>query len=503
MNWFEQCDNTLYVEGDSEGAVCSACSKPFNRQLVKWNGTTYGHACTEAVILKEHKYAMCSRFVHIGDCIGEVLSAPEKKTDYQAFHKEKEEVVVKQDQYVLKPHQAKAVGEMKNGSVLAGGVGVGKTFTALAYYSLTVCGGVLDRSEPMRNPRDLIIITTAKKRDDLDWQSEALHLGLFVDPQDSYSGRELIVDSWNNMHKYADREDAFFIFDEQRLVGSGAWVKAFLKIARNNEWILLTATPADTWLDYVPLFLAHGFYRNRTEFLDEHAVWTLIQGRYRKIRGFIGRRKLEKLRDSILVEMPYERHTVRHLLAAEVDYDKETFEKVWKLRWNVYEEQPLLDSGEMHRIGRKVVNSDPSRVKKIVELADENPRMIIFYNFDYELELLRTLHVELDIPVAEWNGHRHEPVPRGDRWIYLVQYQAGAEGWNCTTTDTIVFYSIPYSHKLFEQSQGRIDRLDTPYINLYYHILMSQAKIDALIWKALILKKNFHEGRIVKFKDAA
>lgn len=405
--------------------------------------------------------------------------------------------------YKLKPHQAEVIPKIKNGSVLNGDVGTGKTFTALAYFVLTVCMGLLDRSKPMGNPKKLIVITTAKKRDEMDWESEAMHLGLFTDPELSYSGKELVVDSWNNMHKYVDEVDAFFIFDEQRLVGSGAWVKAFLKIVKQNRWILLSATPADNWIDYLPLFLAHGFFKNKTEFMDNHVVWKMVNGRYPKIKGYYGVSKLRQLRDSILVEMPYDRHTVRHLVAIEVDHDVGTFKKVWQDRWNVFEDAPLIDSGEMHRVGRRLVNSDLDRLRKIEELGVKNPRMIIFYNFDYELEMLRTLHTSMDIKVAEWNGHRHEPVPDDDRWLYLVQYQAGAEGWNCTTTDCIVFYSLTYSHKIFEQSQGRIDRLDTPFVDLWYYILMSQAKIDKLIWKSLVSKKNFHEGRKVRFNRKA
>jgi len=400
----------------------------------------------------------------------------------------------------LRPHQEVALQELRNGSVLAGGVGTGKTLTALAYYAQIVCGGVLDRSEPCRHPKDLIVITTAKKRDSLDWESDALSLGIFTDPELSYTGKEFIIDSWNNMKKYLDREDCFFIFDEQRLVGTGTWVKTFLKIVKRNQWILLSATPADTWMDYVPLFIAHGFYRNRTDFVEQHVVWS-FNGRYRKIRGFFGVRHLERERDSILVEMPYERHTVRHLVSRSVGYDRSVFDMVWKRRWNVYDGVPLIDVAEMHRIGRKVVNSDPSRLDAIVELGEKHPRMIIFYNFDYELELLRTLMPKMDICVAEWNGHRHEEIPETERWLYLVQYQAGAEAWNCTATDTIVYYSLTYSHKLFEQSQGRIDRLDTPFDDLYYYILMSDSRIDKLIWKALVAKKNFHEGRNVRFSE--
>lgn len=401
----------------------------------------------------------------------------------------------------LRPHQEIALKELRNGSVLAGGVGSGKTLTSLAYYAQIVCGGVLDRSEPMKHPKDLIVITTAKKRDSLDWESDALKLGIFVDPGISYSGKEFIIDSWNNMKKYVDRKDCFFIFDEQRLVGTGAWVKTFLKIVKNNEWILLSATPADVWMDYVPLFIAHGFYRNRTDFIDSHVIYA-FNGRYRKIRGYYGVRRLERQRDSILVEMPYERHTTRHVVERIVAHDAEAFTTVWTRKWNIYEGRPIIDVAEKYRVARRLVNSDPSRLEEIVELGKEHPRMVIFYNFDYELDLLRTLMPKMDIPLAEWNGHRHEDIPETQRWLYLVQYQAGSEAWETVETDTVVFYSLTYSHRIFEQAQGRTDRLNTEFDDLYYYVLKSNSRIDNLIWKAQLQKKNFHEGRNIRFTSA-
>lgn len=399
----------------------------------------------------------------------------------------------------LREHQKEAFQKLHNGAVLNGGVGSGKTITALAYYVQIVCGGHLDRSGPMLMPRKLVVITTARKRDTLDWYKEGLHFGLFKEQELSYGNQEFIVDSFNNIKKYTDVEGAFFIFDEQRLIGSGTWVKAFQKIAKKNQWILLSATPADTWLDYAPVFVANGFFRSRTEFLDSHAVFQLVQGKYRKIRGYYGVRHLEKLRDSILVEMPFERHTRRHLIEVPVSYDVDRFNTVWRRRWNVYEDRPLIDVAEMHRVGRRVVNEDSSRMDAIYQLAEKHPRLIIFYTHDYELDILRTLMPKLDIPLAEYNGHRHEEIPETDRWIYLVQYQSGSEAWNCTETDAIVYYSLTYVHRYFEQSQGRIDRMNTPYTDLYYYILKSSAKIDQLIWRALVSKKNFHEGRNTRF----
>lgn len=335
----------------------------------------------------------------------------------------------------------------------------------------------------------MYVITTAKKRDSLDWEQEFSNVGVTRGESDSRRG-SLTVDSWNNIGKYKDVTGAFFVFDEQRLVGSGQWSKSFLQIAKNNHWILLSATPGDTWMDYIPVFVANGFYRNRTEFKREHVVYNTFS-KFPKVDRYVNVGRLLRLRSSILVEMPYVRHTVRETTDVWCDYDKVALHKVLTDRWHVYEDRPLRDVAELFLVMRKVVNSDRSRIEAIETLLDCQPKLIVFYNFDYELEILRGLADRY--PVAEWNGHKHEAVPQGDSWVYLVQYTAGAEGWNCTTTDSMVFYSQTYSYRQFHQAQGRIDRLNTPYWYLKYWILISKSPIDLAIRKALNSKKNFNE----------
>jgi hypothetical protein len=363
------------------------------------------------------------------------------------------------------PHQKKAMLEMRNGCILKGGTGSGKTMTSLAYY------------KDSESPERLIVITTAMKRDSGDWQSEARELGLFPE-----------VDSWNNLIAYENVENAFFIFDEQRIVGSGVWVQTFLKIAKKNQWVLLSATPGDSWMDYIPVFIANGFYKNRTEFCREHVVFSRFT-KYPKVERFLGTARLAEHLRSILVLMPYERHTTRTTIDVFCEYDKEMFDTVWKRRWNYLEERPVRSVAELFSLMRRVVNSDPSRIQRIRDLLIENPRLIVFYNFDYELEILRTL----DVKMAEWNGHNHDPLPTGDEWVYLVQYAAGAEGWNCVTSGTMSFYSPNYSYRAFEQAKGRIDRLNTSITQLKYYVLRSSSPIDVAIFKALEGKKNFNE----------
>lgn len=395
----------------------------------------------------------------------------------------------------LYSHQIDAIDKLENGSILCGGVGSGKTRTALAYYHVKVCHGRVKTNgigefAKMRNPKDLYIITTAKKRDSLDWQSEASFFLLSTKVK-TMNNVTMVVDSWNNIKKYADVKDSFFIFDEQRLVGSGAWVKSFLKIAKHNQWILLSATPGDTWLDYIPVFVANGFYKNRTELLCRHAVYSRYT-KYPQIEKFMEEGVLLKLKAQITVPMYYERHTRPHKNTVVCRYDHALYQTVLKDRWNPYDNKPIKSISELCYLLRKVVNNDISRCLEIVDIYLAKKRLIIFYNFDYELEALRRMCEACSYKYSEWNGHKHEPLPDGDNWVYLVQYTSGAEGWNCIATDTIVFYSQNYSYKIMVQAAGRIDRMNSPYKDLYYYHFMSSSSIDMAILHAIERKKNFN-----------
>ena len=399
----------------------------------------------------------------------------------------------------LYPYQMEAVKQMKNGCILNGGVGSGKSRTSLFYY-FKEQGGWIDKNgyKPMKNPKDLYIITTARKRDTLEWEGELTHFLISSDSKLSKYKNKVVIDSWNNIKKYKDVCGAFFIFDEQRVVGSGTWVKAFLNIARKNKWILLSATPGDTWSDYIPVFVANGFYKNKTEFSREHIVYSRFT-KYPKVDRYINTGRLIRHRNDILVDMEFERPTISHHEDIFVRYDVMKYKEVSKNRWNPYTEEPIANAAELCYIWRRIVNSDESRQVALLELAEEHPRIIVFYNYDYELDILKGLYYGKKVKVAEWNGHKHESVPDCKRWIYLVQYTAGAEGWNCIKTDTIVFYSQNYSYKIMQQSAGRIDRLNTPFQHLYYFHLKSRSGIDLAISRALSQKKKFNESAYVKW----
>lgn len=400
-------------------------------------------------------------------------------------------------------YQLKAIENLKTGSILVGGVGSGKSRTALAYYFTKECGGELNINgsgeiKEMKSPKDLYIITTARKRDTMEWEEEMLSFLLSTKRENSISKILVTIDSWNNIKKYVDINNAFFIFDEQRVIGNGTWTKSFLKICKRNNWILLSATPGDKWEDYIPVFIANGFYKNRTEFISEHIIYSRFS-KYPKVDRYINLKRLIRLRDNILVYMDFERETISHHETIHTQYNLSKYKEVMRFRWDIYKNQPIQQASGLCYVLRRIVNEDPSRQIALLEIFEKHPKMIVFYNFDYELEILKNLYYGDEVEVAEWNGHKHQPTPSTDSWVYLVQYTAGAEGWNCITTDTIVFYSQNYSYKIMEQASGRIDRLNTPFRDLYYYHLKSRASIDLAISKALKEKKKFNERGFVKW----
>lgn len=426
----------------------------------------------------------------IQDCLSGNISA------HKGLHFERVQSYIKPRKSFLYPHQKTAVEKAFDGSIINGGVGSGKSRTGL-YYFFKEYGGRKEYDDeyvPMINPPDLYIITTAKKRNDLEWDSEMAPFLMTQYRETAFYNHEVTVDSWQNIQKYTDVTGAFFIFDEDHVTGYGAWTKAFLKITKTNRWIILSASPGDKWEDFIPVFIANGFYKNKTEFAREHLVYSNYS-KYPKVERYINEQRLLRLKKKILIDMDFSRHTVPHHEDVYVGYDIVTYKDAMRKRWDPYKDEPIQQASGLCYVLRKIVNSDESRQAKLLELLEDHPRAIIFYNYDYERDILLNLGYAEGTEVAEYNGHAHQPIPDSERWVFLCQYVAGCEGFNCIKTDTTIFFSQSYSYKTMIQAAGRIDRLNSPYIDLYYYHLKSRSGIDLAISKALREKKQFNERR--------
>lgn len=399
----------------------------------------------------------------------------------------------------LYPFQMEAVKNAFNGCVFNGDVGSGKSRTGLFYYFKEQNGWIDENGYlPMENPKDLYIITTAMKRDKHEWEGELIPFEMYTKPELNRYKNTIVIDSWNNIKKYVGVKGAFFVFDEDKICGTGAWAKSFLEITKNNDWIMLSATCGDHWLDYMTLFIANGFYRNKTEFKREHVEYDPYCRNYPRVRGFRNTGRLIRLRNKILIDMDFKRHTTRHHEDVYCNYDIPMYKDTIKNRWDPFKDEPIQQAAGLCYVLRKIVNTDESRQVKLLELLEDHPKAIIFYNFDYERDVLLNLGYAEGTEIAEWSGHAHQPIPTGDKWVYLTQYTAGCEGWCCITTNTMIFYSQNYSYKVMTQATGRIDRLNTKFVDLYYYHLKSRSGIDLAISKAIKEKKLFNESRYIE-----
>ena len=446
--------------------------------------------------VRECGAAINSHPSNISQCIaGKNMSSRDLHFEYVS-DEEYEKYVNSKKKPFLYPHQEDAIKRMFNGCVLNGTVGSGKSRTGIYYYFQRY-GGSVQPFKPMRKGApDLIIITTAKKRSDLEWERELVPF-LLSTKEKNISGNKVFVDSWNNIKKYENRTGCFILFDENKTNGKGAWANAFLKMTKHNEWILLSASNGDRWTDYETLFVAEGFFKNRTEFRREHLIISNYGG-FPQVTGYRGEERLFRLRDRVLVDMDFKRHTVQHHEDVYVKYDIQKYKEVIKTRWDCYRDEPITRASGLCHVLRRIVNEDESRQVALLELLEEHPKAIIFYNHDNELDILLNLGYAEGTKIAQYNGHKHEPIPEGDKWVYLVNYNA-CEAWNSTSTNCIIFFSQNYSYKVMIQAAGRIDRLTTPFTDLYYYHLKSRSGIDLAISKALSQKKKFNEKRWTKW----
>lgn len=397
----------------------------------------------------------------------------------------------------LFPYQEDALKRMHNGCILCGGTGTGKSITSLAYiYTKELHGSIKLNGKgewkPPKVNKDIYIITVASKRDKGEWEDELCRFGLSTDISRSVNGIKVTIDSWNRIQHYKKVYGAVFIFDEDKVTGSGKWAKTFLYISRRNRWIILSATPGDKMIEYLYVFLANGFYKNKQEFIAKHVIRKPYVP-YFDIQDYIRKPVLEKHRREVLVIMKRDTDIsiVNHNIVC--DYDRKKYKDVWARRWDIYEQKPIEETGKLLSLIRRVVNEDPDRVLKLKSVLAHQAKVIIFYNYNFELEILRKVCSELHFTIGEHNGQKHTEVPNTKKWVYICQYNSAGEGWNCVTTNQMIFYSLSYSYKAMKQAAGRINRINTSFKELHYYILQSKAPIDVAILRALSQKRDFNE----------
>lgn len=148
---------------------------------------------------------------------------------------------------------------------------------------------------------------------------------------------------------------------------------------------------------------------------------------------------------------------------------------------------------------RQLCNSKDKQQAFIDLINSINDRVVVFYNFDSELDTLKTL--VKDRPIAEVNGHTNteQIYHDNDNCVLFVQYQAGARGLNLQDGNKIIYYSLTLSSDLFEQSKKRIHRIGTKY-PCFYWILQTKDSVEESIYKSLNRQEDYNEELFKAYK---
>lgn len=372
----------------------------------------------------------------------------------------------------FKDYQKRAINQMHNGCILCGGVGAGKSLTSLGYIDKVYPSGTV------------YIITPARKRNTGEWFDDIR--------KNDMDETRFVVDSWNNLSKYKDVKDAFFLFDEQKVSGKGTWAKSLIRIAKSNQWILLSATPGDTYDDYATVLIANGFVRNRTTWYDEYCVtksqpfFHIVDHKNKDVIDMMIRR--------IFIKMDYQSDKKRIERVIPIQARSAGEEKEILMTHKAPGAQmPFTTFAAAIAYVRMNCYDKSKKTEALRKIIEKHKKIIVFYNFLSEKLEIERAAIDANVTINFYNGQRHDPIPDTDEWVYGVQYNSGAEAWNCITTNAMVFYSPNYSYKTMEQAHGRIDRVNSPYECLYYYMLLNELNIDNKVMNALSSKKDFNE----------
>lgn len=125
-------------------------------------------------------------------------------------------------------------------------------------------------------------------------------------------------------------------------------------------------------------------------------------------------------------------------------------------------------------------------------LESTNDRVIVFYNFNEELEKIEDMCIRMERPVSVVNGQRKDLkcYEKDQDSVTLIQYQAGAMGLNLQKANKIIYFSLPLSSELFEQSKKRIHRIGQKNSCFYYY-LITERSIEEKIYEVLGQRRDF------------
>ena len=400
-------------------------------------------------------------------------------------------------------------------------MGTGKTFVSMAFF---------EKSERAK----LLVVCLATKVD--DWNrdlTDELGLDEVVSlNKGTKKNRELMEDaqylvisfesSWRldkELVAWVD-DDTYIIVDEShKIKNPSSKVGKFMRKlgAKTDYKTILTGTPqSNGYIDYYNQFHFLGYLdMNQTNFKKRYAITQMMQyGAGPIFQEIIGYRNTEELDEMIHNHSVfYDRKLDDEELPDEIPvyfpsypkYRKISNDKVYEFKDGTLEIYDTLGAGVM--LQRQLASGyiskggntevlDKSKLdwmRDFLEGYDE--RVVVFYNYNAELEQLKQLLERLDRPYSEYNGHRKDlrAFQESSEGVVLANYGSASTGINdFVIASTMVMYSLTTSYIDFEQAKKRIDRIGQTKKPLFYFLIM-KGTIDARVYHSLQEGKDFDE----------
>ena len=297
-------------------------------------------------------------------------------------------------------------------------------------------------------------------------------------------------------------KDFTMMLDESSMIKNETAKRTkFILSLKPSHTILLSGTPTDGKYEFLYSQLRLlGWKITKTAYYNRYIKTELRSYGGPMFRVVTGYKNVSELKAKLkeygavfakaeeVIKLP-EKKFIKEYSTVSSDYKKFMKDRVIKID----DKELTGDSTLSKRLYARMLCSAYSKDKiaRLIDLVNStSDRVIIFYNFNTELEVLRK--VLFDRPISIVNGQVKDlkEYENNDNSVTLIQYQAGAMGLNLQKANRIIYFSLPERSELFEQSKARICRIGQEK-QCYYHIMMCHKSVEEKIYECLLMRKDY------------
>lgn len=297
-------------------------------------------------------------------------------------------------------------------------------------------------------------------------------------------------------------KDFTMMLDESSMIKNETAKRTkFILSLKPSHTILLSGTPTDGKYEFLYSQLRLlGWKITKTAYYNRYIKTELRSYGGPTFRVVTGYKNVSELKAKLkeygavfakaeeVIKLP-EKKFIKEYSTVSSDYKKFMKDRVIKID----DKELTGDSTLSKRLYARMLCSAYSKdkISRLIDLVNStSDRVIIFYNFNTELEALRK--VLFDRPISIVNGQIKDlkAYENNDNSVTLIQYQAGAMGLNLQKANRIIYFSLPERSELFEQSKARICRIGQEK-QCYYHIMMCHKSVEEKIYECLLMRKDY------------